>query len=55
MKTIILQINVNERDYKLLSKYGFLFEKNINDFLHDIAEQMRNAKQTKSNEPKPIN
>lgn len=43
MKTILLQININESDYKKLTKYGFMLEKNINDFLHDIAEQIRNA------------
>lgn len=44
MKTILIQLNLNERDYKLLAKYGFMFEKNINDYLHDIAEEMRTAK-----------
>lgn len=47
MKTILLQINVNESDYKKLTKYGFMLEKNINDFLHDIAEQIRDAEREK--------
>ena len=47
MKTILLQININESDYKKLTKYGFMLEKNINDFLHDIAEQIRNTKREK--------
>lgn len=47
MKTILLQINVNESDYKKLTKYDFMLEKNINDFLHDIAEQIRDAEREK--------
>ena len=41
MAKIILQVNVNKSDYDLLAKYGFYFEKNIQEYLHDIAEQMR--------------
>lgn len=55
MKTILIQLNLNERDYKLLAKYGFMFEKNINDYLHDIAEEMRTAKQEQKNAKKRNN
>jgi len=40
---ILIQININKADYKLLTKYGFMIEKNINEFLSDIANQIRQA------------
>ena len=46
-KTICLQVNVCERDYKKLAKYGFHFEKNIDNYLHDIAEQIRRCEKEK--------
>ena len=42
-KTIILQIKVNEKDYKYLTRHGFLMEKNINEILQEIAEDLRDA------------
>lgn len=41
MKQILLQINVKESTYKKLTKYGFMLEKNINDFLDGIAQEIR--------------
>ena len=38
-----ITIKVIERDYNLLQKYGFMFEKNISQYIHEIAEQMRQA------------
>ena len=52
MKSILLQINVNESDYKKLAKYGFMFEKNINDCLHEIAQELRQAEQNKKEQKK---
>lgn len=40
-KKIYIQIAVSESNYKLLAKYGFMFEKNINIYLNDLAEQLR--------------
>ena len=45
MKKFYIQIAVNKSDYDLLTKYGFLFEKNINIYLKDIADQIRQAEQ----------
>lgn len=37
------EIEISERDYKKLAKYGFCFEKNINEYLKDRAQEIRAA------------
>ena len=36
-----LTIEVNRIDYELLDSYNFYFEKNINSYLHGVANEMR--------------
>lgn len=45
MKTIT--ININDKDYNKLNKYGFDFEKNITEYLHDVAEQIRTSEKAR--------
>ena len=46
-KTISLSININQADFNKLNKYGFYFEKNIADYLHGIAEAIREEEKAK--------
>ena len=38
-----LEINISKKDFALLEKYGFYFEKNIEEYLKDIANEVRQA------------
>lgn len=35
------KVKISKKDFELLDKYGFYFEKNIEVYLHNIANEMR--------------
>ena len=41
MKKTTLSIDINQSDFSKLNKYGFDFERNISEYLHSIAEEIR--------------
>jgi hypothetical protein len=47
MKKTTLSININQSDFSKLNKYGFDFEKNIADYLHGIAEAIKQEEKAK--------
>lgn len=34
-------VNISKKDFDLLNKYGFYFEKNIEEYLKSVADEMR--------------
>lgn len=37
------EIEICKKDFEILNKYGFFFEKNIQEYIKDIANQVREA------------
>lgn len=37
------EIEISKKDFEILNKYGFFFEKNIQEYIKDIANQVREA------------
>lgn len=35
------ELNINKKDYELLKKYGFAFEKNFEQQVKDVANEIR--------------
>lgn len=40
-KTYTFSVNLPKEDYEILDQYGFYFEKNISDYLQEIAKELR--------------
>ena len=36
-----IEVNITKKDLATLDKYGFYIEKNIESYLHEIAEEIR--------------
>ncbi len=42
------EVNINKKDYELLSKWGFAFEKNFEQQAKEVANEIRKEKIRKS-------
>ena len=40
---ININVSITQKDYNKLVRYGFVFDRNISDYLHGIAEEIREA------------
>lgn len=40
---ININVNITQKDYNKLVRYGFVFDRNISDYLHGIAEEIKQA------------
>ena len=54
MKKKELSISINQSDFNKLNKYGFDFERNINEYVHEIAEQLRQQEKAQRRSKKDI-
>lgn len=44
------ELNINKKDYELLNKWGFAFEKNFEQQAKDVANEIRKCLKERKNE-----